>query len=452
MTINIPKKDRAEHPSIRAARGRLPILAPAPLTQATLRQWAIEAGADDAAAVSLDHPELEEERGPVRKAFAAARSLVAIVVRMHPDNVRSPARSVANHEFHHASDRVNDIARALVERISAAGHRAMNPAMAFPMEMDDFPGRTWVVSHKRVAVAAQLGRMGLHRNVIHPRFGSFILLGTVITSASVDDPSSSLDFNPCIDCKLCVAACPVGAIEPEGAFRFSACLDHNYREFMTGFGDLLEEVAESRGRYELRERVSLSETASMWQSLAYRPNYKAAYCIAVCPAGDDVIGPFVENRARFNAEVLRPLTERSETVYVVAGSDAEAHVARRFPHKRVRRVRSSLRATSVAGLFRAMPLIFQRGPAKGWKATFHFELVDRDAAVHRATVRIDDGELSVDPTSLDGEADVTVRGEASAWLDVVSGKRNPVLLVLRRRLKIRGDRSLLDRFAKCFPR
>jgi hypothetical protein len=45
-----------------------------------------------------------------------------------------------------------------------------------------------------------------------------------------------------------------------------------------------------------------------------------------------------------------------------------------------------------------------------------------------------------------------VRGEASAWLDVVSGKRNPVLLVLRRRLKIRGDRSLLDRFAKCFPR
>ena len=40
--------------------------------------------------------------------------------------------------------------------------------MGFPMEMDRFPGKIWVVSHKRVAVAAGLGRMGIHRNVIHP--------------------------------------------------------------------------------------------------------------------------------------------------------------------------------------------------------------------------------------------------------------------------------------------
>ena len=48
--------------------------------------------------------------------------------------------------------------------------------MGFPMEMDRFPGKTWVVSHKPVAVAAGLGQMGIHRNVIHPKFGNFILL------------------------------------------------------------------------------------------------------------------------------------------------------------------------------------------------------------------------------------------------------------------------------------
>jgi epoxyqueuosine reductase len=37
--------------------------------------------------------------------------------------------------------------------------------------MDRFPGRIWVVTHKTVAVAAGLSVMGLHRNVIHPRFG-----------------------------------------------------------------------------------------------------------------------------------------------------------------------------------------------------------------------------------------------------------------------------------------
>lgn len=48
--------------------------------------------------------------------------------------------------------------------------------MGFPMEMNRFPGKIWVVAHKPVAVAAGLGHMGIHRNVIHPKFGNFILL------------------------------------------------------------------------------------------------------------------------------------------------------------------------------------------------------------------------------------------------------------------------------------
>jgi epoxyqueuosine reductase QueG len=37
-----------------------------------------------------------------------------------------------------------------------------------------------MVAHKPVAVAAGLEHMGVHRNVIHPRFGNFILLGTIL--------------------------------------------------------------------------------------------------------------------------------------------------------------------------------------------------------------------------------------------------------------------------------
>jgi NAD-dependent dihydropyrimidine dehydrogenase PreA subunit len=318
--------------------------------------------------------------------------------------------------------------------------------MAFPMEMDAFPGRTWIVSHKRVAVAAQLGRMGLHRNVIHPRFGSFIVLATVLTDAELVGEPAPLTYDPCVSCKLCVAACPVGAIEPDGAFRFSACYDHNYREFMTGFGDLLEDVAESRDKHALREKVSISESASMWQSLAYKPNYKAAHCVAVCPAGEDVLGPFLADRPGFLRDVMKPLTARAEPVYVVAGSDAEAHVRQRFPHKTVRRVRSSLRANDVEGFFRAMPLVFQRGPARGWSGTFHFELDGKTA-----TVRIADGTLDVQ-SGIQGTADVRISGDGQTWLDVVTGKRNAVLAVIKRKLRITGDRSLVTRFAKCFPR
>ena len=438
------------HPSVVAARARASRPPPAPLSLADLRAIALAAGADDVSAVSLDHPDLAEEKPHALAAMPTARTFVALVLKTHPDSIRSPQRSIANLEFHHTGHELDEVARRIVRALAERGYAAMNPPMAFPMEMSEFPGRTWIISHKRVAVAAQLGRMGLHRSVIHPRFGSFVLLGTILTSAEVHDEPTPLTFNPCLDCKLCVAACPVGAIEPEGAFRFSACYDHNYREFMTGFTDLMEEVAESKSRNDFRDRVPLNEAVSTWQSLAYKPTYKAAYCIAVCPAGDDVIGPFVARRAEHLKRVVRPLTECVETVYAVRGSDSEAHVQKRFPHKRLRVVPSSLRPTDARAFFRAIPLTFQRGPARGWKATFHFDLTGEQAV--RATVHIDDGTLTVEEGVLAGSADVTVRTDGALWIDIVSKRRSAVMAVLLRRLVIKGDRSLLDRFAACFPR
>jgi len=221
-----------QHPAVLALRARPAPDPPSRLTAEAVRALAIEAGADDAAVVSIDHPDLADERPHALRALPQARSLVAIVLRTHRDNIQSPQRSVANVEFHQIGQQVDEVAQRIAVALAAKGHRTINPATAFPMEMESFPGRTWIISHKRVAVAAQLGRMGLHRGVIHPRLGSFILLGTVVTSAEVDGQPEPLTFDPCVGCKLCVAACPVGAIEPNGEFRFSACYDHNYREFM----------------------------------------------------------------------------------------------------------------------------------------------------------------------------------------------------------------------------
>ena len=142
-----------------------------------------------------------------------------------------------------------------------------------------------------------------------------------------------IDFNPCLDCRLCVAACPVGAISPDGHFNFANCATHNYREFLSGFSDWVEQVVESKDKFDYRTRMALSETASMWQSLSFGPNYKAAYCVAACPAGEDVILPFLRNKAGFIKEIVRPLQEKVEPVYVIKGSDAESHVKKRFRGK-----------------------------------------------------------------------------------------------------------------------
>ena len=221
---------------------------------------------------------------------------------MNREPIRSPARSVANLEFHHTGDHVNEVARKVVATLETQGVRAMNPAMGFPMEMDRFPGgKIWVVSHKPVAVAAGLGHMGIHRNVIHPKFGNFILLGTVLIAAEATAYDQPIYYNPCLECKLCVAACPVGAISPNGDFNFSACYTHNYREFMGGFTDWVEQVADSKNALDYRKRVSDPESASMWQSLSFGANYKAAYCLSGLPGRGRCHRPLPHRQGRASA-------------------------------------------------------------------------------------------------------------------------------------------------------
>ena len=98
----------AAHPSVKAVRARPQPEAVSPLSATELRQLALDAGADDAAAISLDHPELAEELPYIRAAMPEARSLIALVLRMHPANTRSPRRSVANLEFHRVGHEVDD--------------------------------------------------------------------------------------------------------------------------------------------------------------------------------------------------------------------------------------------------------------------------------------------------------------------------------------------------------
>ena len=307
-----------------------------------LRAVCLAAGADDVAFASVDDPALESEREHVDSALRGTKSYISLVVRMNRDNVRSPARSVANQEFHRTGEIINEAAHTITRTLQDAGHRALNPSATFPMEMDQFPGRIWVVAHKPVAVASGLGVMGIHRNVIHPKFGNFILLATILVDAPISSYGEPLDYSPCLECKLCVAACPVGAIGKNGEFDFVACSVHNYREFMGGFTDYVQTIADSEDAADFRSRVTDSENASMWQSLSFKANHKAAYCLAVCPAGEDVIEPFLEDRKGFMDLVLKPLQDKRETLYVLPNSAAKAHAEKRYPHKPTKVVDSGI--------------------------------------------------------------------------------------------------------------
>lgn len=428
------------------------LLAPAPspvLSALELAELCRAAGAEDAGFVELERAALEPDRADLLRVLPGTRTLIALVCRMQRENVRSPLRSLANAEFHAAGHEVQDVERALVRELEQRGLRAAFVPVGFPMEMQRYGSeKTWVVSHKRVAVEAGLGHMGIHRNLIHPRFGNFVLLGTVLLAAEVDRYGSPLPENPCLSCKLCVAACPVGAIAPDGGFDWAACSTHNYREFLGGFADWVDSLTDARSAADYRRKVSDPETLSQWQSLAFGPNYKAAYCLAVCPAGEEVIGPFRADPREFKTRVLQPLQQAVEPVYVVAGSNAEEHVLKRFPHKRARRVRSGLRPQSARGFVRALPWLFARRAAQGLALVVQFEFTGAESFA--TTVAIRDGKLRVEP-GLVGRADVRVRADAASWVAVLRGEASLLGAVLRRKLRWSGRLRALRAFRRCFP-
>jgi len=419
------------------------------LDGAWLRRLALDCGADDAGLVEIARPGLDSQHDEILRNYPWTKSLLSFVLRMAREPVRGAPRSVANLEFHRAGHEVNEISAAIVAKLEEGGIRAVNPSMGFPMEMYQTPGHAiWIVSHKPVAVEAGLGHMGIHRNLIHPKFGNFVLLGTVLIDREASDYDRPIDYNPCLECKLCVAACPVGAIGPEGSFNFSSCFTHNYREFLGGFSDWIEQVADARDAIDYRRRINEPETAAMWQSLTYGANYKSAYCMAVCPAGEDVIGPYLNNKQRHLEEVVRPLQERAEPVYVVAGSDAEAVARRKFKNKTVKPVANGLRARSIAGLLNFMPFVFQPNQSRGLDATFHFTFTGVEK--REATITIKNRTLDIKDGFV-GKPDVRVRADAKTWLGFLAKEKSLPLALIRRKIRIKGNPRLLLAFGKCFP-
>ena len=441
-----------DHPTVIRYREKIATRPPSPPEKKVEAHWiktqAREAGADDVAIIALDSPGIDDQRADILTIFPKTRSLVSLVCRMNRENIRCPSRDVSDLEFLRAFEKINEAARRLAGKLEAEGLRALYLSSGFPMDMAKWPGKMWPVAHKPIAVAGGLGKMGHHRLVIHPRFGSFIGLGTILLDRKATAYDQPLEYNPCVECRLCVAVCPVGAIAPDGHFNFSACMTHNYRDRLGGFQDWVEQVVASRDVADYRRKVGDPETTSMWQSLSCGICNKSSYCLAVCPAGEEVIGPFLDDRQAYLNEVVKPFQDKVESIYVVPGSDGQAYVAKRFPHKKARLIGNGLRAGSAKSFLESLPLIFQRDQSEGLNATYHFTFTGEEEVT--GTTVIQDKRIEVLPGHV-GKADLALTADSRTWVDFLAKEKGLLPALIQRKIRIQGSPRLMKQFAKCFP-
>jgi epoxyqueuosine reductase QueG len=311
---------------------------PVPLEAEWLKRLAREAGADDVGLVDAGRPELAGAQEALRAYLPATRTLVSLVCRVQRANARATARSLYNIEQRRCTEQLEQSARKFAAALEGEGVGAVYLPMAFPM---DFDARLWV-SHKTVAQVAGLGAMGLNRLLLHPAFGSCILITTVLLDRAATAYDQPLAANPCIGCKLCVAACPTGAVCADGTFKGELCAAHNYRFRLQGFLHWVNTLADAKTSEEYRSTYSDAETLNLWQGLTYEASNLCGYCVAVCPAGKRTVDAYEKDRAGYVAEVVKPLRERSEGVYAHPGSDSDGYAERHFKNKSTRRIPAAL--------------------------------------------------------------------------------------------------------------
>lgn len=324
------------HPGVIAFRQRHQSNPPAAMTRQWLKAIVLEAGADDVGVVEIDRPSLQNQKEMILSAFSHAKTLVSIIIRMNPPQVQSSDRSLIDGEFIAVEEQALAVSRKLTNQLRSYGISCITPSEGFPQDMGKWPGQMFTVSHKPVAPAAGLGKIGHHRLLIHPEFGSHLCLGTVIIDTALDDYDQPMDYNPCINCNLCVATCPTGAIAPDGSFEFFKCLVHAYRDRMGGFLNWVESLVVSQNMAEYREKRTDDETLAVWQSLTYGGGYRCGYCMSVCPAGLDLVGPYLDHRKEYLQRVVKPLQDRKENVYVLPGQDQATKVSSKFANKTAR--------------------------------------------------------------------------------------------------------------------
>ncbi len=74
------------------------------------------------------------------------------------------------------------------------------------------------------AARAGVGFYGKNTLLITRRFGSWVVLGTLVTDVEIE-PSVPLDTN-CGDCRLCIDACPTHALDEPGTLDATRCLSY----------------------------------------------------------------------------------------------------------------------------------------------------------------------------------------------------------------------------------
>ncbi len=429
--------------------------------------------ADDVGVISIDHPAIAHEADEIRYVYPHARSLVVMIGEENKPSLQSRYLPTANHELYACEERLFKWGHEVTGYIRSLGGEALTTTIGWPQEVSQrWPDKIWPLSHKLAAQAAGLGVIGTSRNLLHKTFGAYCLIDTVVTNLEFAEAEyaavASMEWNPCLECNLCVASCPTEAIKADGEFDFFACYNHTYRDSIPGFLDFARDLAEAKPR-RFEHRWSDAEIAALWQSLAFRVEYRCFNCVATCPAEiHDAFHDDKTARRSYMDETLKPLTYTRKSVeqrFVIDTPSAREFYDiapgkfRTAPDpnrpgqgRTIRLVQlQRIRVSNIDTMMRMMQFYFRPTDAAGLDFSCQFEFTGEGGGAW--VLRVADRRCSVRPGTVAAPAlpDLTVRCNGAVFLGLHRGEIDPVAALLSGRIRLSGQKQLFLAFPRIFP-
>lgn len=162
---------------------------------------------------------LTTRRAPLTR-FPWGRSVIVILVPYDPDRAHAPAGSLANGIARYAQgDDYHDVVEEQLRGLESLLGR-IAPGTKSWRYVDTGP-----FSDRSLAAQAGLGWIGKNAMLIDPEIGSYVFIGTLVTSLEHDLDVAEIT-DRCGDCTRCIDACPTEAIDLDRFVDSGRCISY----------------------------------------------------------------------------------------------------------------------------------------------------------------------------------------------------------------------------------